>query len=166
MLAAVPGCGMCVSAFERGFEPSSSKLMWGEVKHNPAAGPAPHETADPVLNESQPFEVERVLPRPCWGLRWNAAEPEFYWWGLLQGSSSVTAGFFWGGCAAPLLQLACVWLQSGCPATSPLPPPLCSDWSQPSDCLCQRMPAAFWHRGRANCLIAGFSVQGAHSTQC
>lgn len=50
---------MCVSAFERGFEPSSSKLMWGEVKHNPAAGPAPHETADPVLNESQPFEVER-----------------------------------------------------------------------------------------------------------
>lgn len=46
MLAAVPGCGTCVSASERGFEPSSSKLTWGEAKHNPTAGPAPHETAE------------------------------------------------------------------------------------------------------------------------
>ena len=52
MLAAVPGCGMCVSAFERGFEPSSSKPMQGKVKHNPMAGPAPHETADPALKVS------------------------------------------------------------------------------------------------------------------
>lgn len=71
MLAAVPGCGMCVSAFERGFEPSSSELMWGEVKHNPAAGPAPRETADPVLNESQPFEVERGC---CLGPAGDCAE--------------------------------------------------------------------------------------------
>lgn len=50
MLAAVPGCGMCVSAFE----PSSSKLMWEEVKPNPTAGPAPQETADPTLPKVSP----------------------------------------------------------------------------------------------------------------
>lgn len=61
MLAAVPGCVMCVSAFERGFEPSASKLMWGEVKRKPTAGPAPHETADPVLEVSPVRWSEDVL---------------------------------------------------------------------------------------------------------
>lgn len=66
MLAAVPGCGMCVSAFERGFEPSSSKPMRGKVKYNPMAGPAPHETADPTLLKVSPLrwseDAALVLP--------------------------------------------------------------------------------------------------------
>lgn len=70
MLAAVPGCGMCVSAFERGFEPSSSKLMWGEVKHNPTAGPAPHETADPALKfSSSRWSEDAALALPGTALK-------------------------------------------------------------------------------------------------
>lgn len=77
MLAAVPGCGMCVSAFQRSFESSSWELKWGEVKCNT-------RQVWPCANWLMPYWKAdlwgraRMLPLPCQGLKsWSAASGVF-----------------------------------------------------------------------------------------
>lgn len=92
---------MCVYLPLKGFEPSSSNLVWGEVKHNLVAGPAPRETASRKL---------KVSPlRCCLSPAGNSTETLRDFWcvgGLLRGSSSVTEE----NAQLPF----CSWLVRGC----------------------------------------------------
>lgn len=106
MLAAVPGCGMCVSAFQRSFESSSRELKGGRLEEQYTAGSAPHKLADPML-KGRSLRQTRILP-----LAMPRTEKlKCCKWGCLQDSSSVTAGVFrgGGGCMAALLHFSCVW---------------------------------------------------------
>lgn len=101
---------VCI-CFERGFEPNSPKLTWGELKHNLVAGPAPHETADPVLKCEVEWGWARMLPQPCRGLCWDAAEPEFCSGGVF---SKVAALSLWALSEKDVRLPFCSWFVCVC----------------------------------------------------